>query len=106
MKRFIETYVKKEIKLLLSVALFLIIFYAFTSGISKLSHSSDTKQTELLHLAISRGITHCYATNGHYPESLDYLKENYGITYDEDKYFVDYQVFGKNIFPDITIIEK
>ena len=47
-----------------------------------------------------------YAANGFYPESLEYLKEHYHISYDTDKYFVDYQALGENIFPDITIIEK
>ena len=99
MKRFFQTQI-------IAIIIFAIIFFAFTSGVSKISHNTDENQTELLHLAISRGITHCYATEGHYPEDLDYLKEHYGITYDTDKYFVDYQVLGKNIFPDVTIIEK
>ena len=43
---------------------------------------------------------------GAYPESLEYLKENYGLIYDEDLFFVDYKVEGSNILPDITIIEK
>jgi hypothetical protein len=34
------------------------------------------------------------------------LKENYGLTYDEDLFFVDYQTIGSNILPDVTIIEK
>ena len=43
---------------------------------------------------------------GSYPESLEYLKEHYGITYDEDRFFVDYKIVGTNILPDVTIIEK
>ena len=53
-----------------------------------------------------RNITYCYAVEGAYPESLDYLKENYGLTYDENLFFVDYHIDGSNIFPDITIIER
>lgn len=106
MKHFFQLYVKKEIKQLLAVLLFIVFFFLFTSGIAKFSQSTDENQTEMLHLAISRSITHCYATEGHYPESLEYLQEHYGIKYDTDKYFVDYQILGKNIFPDVTIIEK
>lgn len=106
MKHFYQTYIRKEIVQILAVLLFMILFFVFSSGISSISHNTDENQTEILHLAISRGITHCYATEGHYPESLDYLKEHYGITYDSSKYFVDYQVLGKNIYPDVTIIEK
>ena len=49
---------------------------------------------------------HCYAIEGSYPESLQYLKDNYGLTYDEEKYFIDYQVLGSNILPDVTIIDR
>ncbi len=56
--------------------------------------------------ALTRGVTYCYTVEGSYPESLEYLKENYGLIYDEDLFFVDYKVEGSNILPDITIIEK
>lgn len=59
-----------------------------------------------LEQAIHKSVAHCYAVEGVYPESLEYLKEEYGISYDSEKYFVDYQIWGENIMPDITIIQK
>ena len=56
--------------------------------------------------AISRNITQCYAVEGSYPQSLDYLKKNYGLHYDENRYFVDYQPLGSNILPEVTIIRR
>ena len=106
MKRFYHENTNSWIRQLASVLLFLAIFAAFFLGISGVSDEADRKQTESLQLAISRGIAHCYATEGHYPESLDYLKEHYGIHYDPDVFFVDYQVLGANLFPDVTVIEK
>ena len=47
----------------------------------------------------------CYAIEGAYPESFDYLKENYNLYIDEDKYSVQYMVFASNIMPTVTIIE-
>ena len=58
-----------------------------------------------LQTAVTRSVTRCYE-EGSYPESLDYLKEHYGLHYDESKYFVDYQPIGSNIMPDITIMRK
>ena len=37
---------------------------------------------------------------------LDYLKKNYGLHYDENRYFVDYQPLGANILPEVTIIRR
>lgn len=91
---------------LLSVCIFLLILFLFVQGISSLSVSTKKRQKESLENAIMRNITYCYTVEGTYPESLTYLKENYGLTYNEDLFFVDYRVSGSNILPDVTIIER
>lgn len=41
---------------------------------------------------------------GAYPDSLDYLKKHYGITWDESKYKVTYEIIAKNIRPEVKVI--
>ena len=41
-----------------------------------------------------------------YPPDYEYLKDNYGIRVDEEKYAVFYSVFASNMMPDVTVIEK
>ena len=106
MKRFVNEKKRTNLKPVISTALFFAFFLLFLLLLSGVSEKNSEKQTEMLSLSISRGIAHCYSTEGHYPEDLDYLKDHYGITYNEDEYFVDYQVLGENIFPDVTIIKK
>ena len=78
----------------------------------KHSGSGNLIISVLLFLAVTgifllgRGIIHCYSMEGAYPESLQYLKDHYGLTYDEDRFFVDYQVLGSNLLPDVTIIDR
>lgn len=93
-------------RFLLSVCVFLLILVVFVQGISSLSTSTKKRQKESLENAIMRDVTYCYTVEGTYPESLEYLKENYGLTYDEDLFFVDYRIAGSNILPDVTIIER
>lgn len=93
-------------KFILSVCVFLVIVLLFFQGIESFSSSSVRRQKESLENALSRSVTYCYAVEGSYPQSLDYLKEHYGLTYNKDKFFVDYRVGGANILPDITVIEK
>lgn len=95
-----------QVKQILSIGIFLAIFCVFFIGISQVSGKTSLEETEVLTQAIARGIAHCYATEGRYPENLDTLLDMYNISYDSDKYFIDYQVLGENIFPDVTIIEK
>lgn len=93
-------------RIFLSVGLFLAIFALFFGGIHSFSESSSERQKDNLENALNRSITYCYATEGSYPESLSYIKEHYGLNYDENRFFVDYKIIGSNIFPDVTIIEK
>ena len=65
-----------------------------------------SKQQESLETALARDITHCYAVEGFYPPSLSYMEEHYGLTYDKDLFFVDYQPIGSNIRPDVTVISR
>ena len=92
--------------LLLSLGFFLAIFFSCIFCLNLISRESSEEEIATLKQAILKSVAHCYAIEGTYPESLEELKEEYGITYDSDKYFVDYQIWGENIMPDITIIKK
>lgn len=93
-------------RLWFSVILFLVVAFVFYFGVASVSAKADSEQKKSLEEALWRSATHCYATQGQYPESLEALRKEYGIEYDTDKYFVDYQILGANIVPDITVIEK
>lgn len=93
-------------KFLFSVCVFLLIFFLFVQGLSSLTESTRRRQKESLENALIRTITSCYALEGSYPESLDYLKAHYGLTYNENLFFVDYRVSGSNIMPDVTVLER
>ena len=85
---------------------FILLFILFLRGVSSVSDTTYEKQEESLHTAIERSVVQCYAVEGTYPPSLTYLEDHYGLTYDHDLFFIDYQAYGSNIFPDITILRK
>ena len=86
---------------ILSCLFFLLILSDFFLGTSSFQKRVDKEGISTLQDAVTRSITRCYAEEGSYPETLDY-----GLTYDEATYYVDYQPLGSNIMPDITIIQK
>ena len=93
-------------KIILSLSAFLLILFLFFQGINSLSCDTGQRQRKSFENAIMRDITYCYTNGREYPESLEYLKERYGLTYDEDLFFVDYRVSGSNIRPEVTIIDR
>lgn len=87
------------------IVIFIAVLLIFYVSLDRFSSDSVRRQKENLENALQRTITYCYASEGSYPESLDYLKEHYGLTWDESLFYVDYQISGANIYPDVTILE-
>lgn len=81
-----------------------ILLIVFLLGLSSISDTTIAKQQESLETALTRDITHCYAVEGYYPPSLEYIEDHYGLTYDKELFFVDYQPIGSNIRPNVTVI--
>lgn len=81
-----------------------VILLIFMLGLSSIEETAVDKQRESLETALTRAITHCYAVEGYYPPSLAYLEDNYGLTYNKDLFFVDYQPVASNMRPNVTII--
>lgn len=80
-----------------------IAFFVFSN---KMEQSNLDRNKAVLDRALTRSITQCYALEGTYPPSLEYLVDNYGLVYDNESYFIDYTYIGSNLRPDFTIIER
>lgn len=61
---------------------------------------------ESLEAIIKEYAVQCYATEGSYPPSLEYLAENYGLIIDEEKYVYYFDAFAANYMPDIEVYSK
>ena len=92
--------------LVISLIVFLALVYCGISLFRGVSSASSEAQTDLVRSAVRRAAVTCYAVEGAYPSTLDYLKRNYGLIYDEENYFVYYNSFASNILPEIRVTEK
>ena len=86
--------------LLVSLCLFAAVLGLF------LVRVSDQEQEDTIRSAVVQSAVHCYSLNGYYPESLEELVKEYGITYDSARFLVDYQPQGANLMPEITVLRK
>ena len=91
--------------MLLAPALVLLVFLFFLGAVSNVDSGQKAEGKRQLEHALRRTAVSCYAAEGVYPPSLEYMKEHYGIRYDEERYMVDYQVIASNLMPDITVLE-
>lgn len=108
MNRFEQTRppIRRTVLWALPLAAFLILLILFLGGIRSVSDTTLAKQQESLETALNRSIAQCYALEGAYPPSLEYLTDHYGLTYDDSRFLVDYEYYGSNLMPDVTVLPK
>ena len=93
---------RKEIAIVLLMLLVLVGVWLL---VSRVGTSSDNAQTQFVTDAVQNAALTCYAVEGAYPESLDYLRSRYGLAYDQDRYMVRYSAFASNLLPEIYVTE-
>ena len=87
------------------ILLFAGIVAIFIAGLGNAKESSAAEEKRIAEESIRRAVLSCYAIEGTYPESYDYIKDNYRVRINENKYFVRYEVFASNIMPEFRIVE-
>lgn len=92
-----------QLGILAMVMLFMVFMIYFYSGITSMSDEVKTSDAKMLQNALENAVVTCYAIEGSYPESLEYIEEHYGIVIDREKYLVDYQSDMINMKPVIAV---
>ena len=73
--------------------------------VNRIDAAQDSAETDIVRDAVKNAALTCYAVEGAYPDSVEYLRENYHLAYDEDRYMITYDAFASNMIPDIWVTE-
>lgn len=76
------------------------------AAVSNLEQGRQEQDIYQLEQALHRTAVACYAVEGSYPPSVAYMRQHYGLTYDEERYIVHYKIIASNFMPDITVMER
>ncbi len=94
---------KKDIA---SGVLFIALIVAFVLMINSMTVSGGEKELKLVRDAVKNAALTCYAVEGMYPDDLQYLRDNYQLAYNEERYIVSYDAFASNLMPSISVQER
>lgn len=75
-------------------------------GSRQVGRDLDTASAQALRQAVLQAAVQCYAVEGSYPASLDYLEENYGLLVNHDRFIVTYEAFASNLMPQVNVLER
>ena len=92
--------------IVITLLAFLAMVFALVSALSQVDERSGNEQAKILEDAVLRATLTCYAIEGRYPPNVDYLKDTYGIVYDDEKYIVTLDSFASNLLPSIYVLTQ
>lgn len=89
---------------ILSFAALLLGLLFFLACTRSIAGKAGEERLNALAEAVRRASVQCYAIEGRYPPSVEYLEEHYGVSIDRSRYHVFYDGWASNIMPEITIL--
>lgn len=90
--------------LLVSVAVFVALIVGVNALVGGVEEKSAANELDIVKRAVRRAALTCYAIEGRYPQTLDYLNAHYGLLYDQARYAVMYDAFSSVVMPDIRVV--
>ena len=78
----------------------------FVTSLASVDRQQGEEGRQQLETALRRAAVACYAAEGVYPPTVEYLQQHYGVQVEEERYIVFYEIFANNLMPDITVLEK
>ena len=89
----------------MAIIILSVVLWGF-SMIQQMNLSQKAEGAQILEQTIRRAALTCYANEGIYPPTLEYLVEHYGVQLQEERYQIFYEGFAENLMPEITVLEK
>ena len=97
----------KNIFGVLAVSLLIVaVFTFFLTALDGVDEGKSLEDKTRLEEAMKKAALSCYAIEGAYPPSAQYLIENYAVQYDEERFVIKYEFYGSNLMPDITVLVR
>ena len=89
-----------------SIAIFIVLILSFVLLINSITTKNNGRELQIVRDAVKNAALTCYAVEGVYPDDLEYLREHYHLSYNEEKYHVFYEPLASNLIPSIKVAER
>ena len=89
-----------------AILIFVALILAFVLLVNNITNKNSGRELQIVRDAVKNAALTCYAVEGMYPDDLEYLKQHYNLSYNEDKYVVYYEPLASNLMPSIKVAER
>ena len=91
---------------LLIAAILVVAALVLCIGLYGMRADSGEEAETAIRETILRTASQCYAIEGKYPDSMEYLETNYGLRVNSEDYYIVYEVFAENVAPTVRVVGK
>jgi hypothetical protein len=90
-----------------AVLIFIALIIGFIFLIKGITDKGSDREKKIIEEAVKNAALTCYVVEGTYPDDVQYLRDNYNLAYNKDKYFVEFRQkpFASNVMPNIIVQE-
>ena len=74
--------------------------------VNNITNKNSGRELQIVRDAVKNAALTCYAVEGMYPDDLEYLREHYNLSYNEERYHVFYDPLASNLMPSIKVAER
>ena len=96
--------IKELIRMLIMPFVMIVAVICLISAVGNLEKGQSRESKKQVEDAINKAVLNCYAVEGRYPATFEYMEEHYGLQIDHDRYEIFYEIFADNLMPSITVI--
>ena len=89
-----------------SILIFVALILAFVLLVNNITSKNNGRELQIVRDAVKNAALTCYAVEGMYPDDLEYLREHYNLSYNEERYHVFYDPLASNLMPAIKVSER
>ena len=89
-----------------SILIFVALILAFVLLVNNITNKNSGRELQIVRDAVHNAALTCYAVDGMYPDDLQYLRDHYNLSYNEDRYHVFYEPMASNLMPSIKVAER
>ena len=89
-----------------AILIFVALIIAFVFLINNITGKGNGRELEIVRDAVKNAALTCYAVEGMYPDDIQYLRDHYNLSFNEDKYVVYYEPFASNVIPALKVVER
>jgi hypothetical protein len=90
--------------IILTLCVFTLLSFLFVTVFNTIFQKTANQEAAFIENTLKRAAITCFAIEGRYPPSLDYLVDHYGIRFSRERYIISYSAFASNILPDIAVL--